>query len=849
MDRWQRLREIVDIYLKDTGQGEDLLAPLAAEQVSNVDKDLPLKTGCSLVPMYNRDIELVNTVRHPQYVVCKLKELYRFIDGLSVGEREKILLFWWYSAYVYHDATPMSTPGWNEILHHTILDVIDTLGAFHLSDGDDMGLLLFSFSPVQPFIEGAKKLKDLWGGSYLLSLFTLSAIKQVFESKGVTPYNIILPSIRHNHMVYTWMKKKYGKYMERIESLSYVMSKPLDMPDFPHEYMRVAGLPNRILLLVSEREKDHIVGAMDRAIRETWNKVVEVAVGELRNVDGWEEMWHWQELVKEEKKTFPQTYHAFIPLTSDIEDIKRFLTEKGIDREWNYVKEWFNRQTREAKKLHPATYVLWHVDAVNAKHGGVKAFTPFYPYEMKVECPPLLMDDLSGKVPAAFVLEDDDSRIHRFGVASLVKRYMEQMALSVIEDEEKPKSLPTTKYMGFDTGSTFPSVSWVAGYKFVKWAKENGICEDAVKDLIGEEKLWGDLGAERKREIEMDRGESGAIAEYIAEVCKKEIFPDESKILLPSGYYSVLMLDGDKMGAWFSATHEVIDKHVEMVDKDWMFERFYKLISESEAKRSIYRGIVLGPAYLRNLSTAIGTFAYLVPAIVMHHGGFMVYVGGDDVLAILPPETVFDAIEDIKMLFAGGGEEGIDVLGYRVKKGIIYKNGKPLAMLTGTAHTMSGGVAIYWLKDPLVLAVRDAREGEGKAKGAGRNAVNFIMRERSGRPIEGVLKWEDDMKLWKKGRLKEMNRILEDVWDSNKLSPSFLYEMYNARHELEAMATSPHDTGDYDLMRQYFAYFLDRHGLKETNLRERLANYLAHEWWQDALAYMKVWLRIWRRGR
>ncbi len=839
MEYWKEIGEILKVYTK--GLNVKKLLPLAAEHVANIHQgNAAIKPGCGIVTVYNRELEVQKTIRYPDDIVCRLIELYRFIDNLALDDRAKHILFWWYSAYVWHGASPMSVAGWDEIPHHTVLDVIDTLAAFSLArkdeeseDEEGLSLLLFSFSPVQPFIEGAKKLKDLWGGSYLLSLFTLSAIKRVFER--YTPYSIILPSIRHNHMVYMWLKHRYGDAMRCIEGSGIVMETPLFMPEYPDKYLPVAGLPNRILMLVPTDMVEVLVGEMEDAIRKTWHWAIEKTICQLKKVDCWGKYQNWQRLVEEEAKTFPQTYHAAIELTSNFEDIRRFFEDAdAIARQWEYVENWFRRVTESNTHPDPATYILWHTDAVAAKHGGVKAFTPYYPYGVYVGNPPLYMDDLSARVPAIFERRDENGRVDRFGVASLVKRYMEKMALAIIEDKDEAEPLPPQRYMDFDTGATFPSVSWVAAYKWLKYAGEQGYSAEKVREMVGNEGLWSAERISDSGSVDGDRDNG-----------------DEPPN--PSGYYSVLMLDGDRMGAWFSATHEVISKHTKESDFEWMSEKFRDLLLDldPEQRRSIYRGVVLGPAYLRNLSSAVGTFAYLVPAIVMKHHGFMVYVGGDDVLAVLPPETVFDAIHDIKMLFAGGGPEGMTVGDYTVKKGILYWRCKPVAMLTGTAHTMSGGVAIYWLKDPLILAVRDAREGEGKAKAGGRNAVWFVMRERGGRPVEGLLKWDDDMRLWGVGSLAELNDLLRRVFSRDggggeKLSKSFLYEMYASRVELEAMG----ERREWDLMRSYFAYFLRRHGLANSGeIRNRLARCMAHRWWRDALAYMKVWLRIEGRGR
>ena len=545
---------------------------------------------------------------------------------------------------------------------------------------------------------------------------------------------------------------------------------------------------------------------------------------------------------------------------------------------------------------------------------------PFYPYDVSVPSN-LWMDDFSARVPAVWWREcfpegREEDRKERLSISSLVKRYMDRMFYRLITDKDEDFLLKVKYLDEFDTGVPFPTVAYVAGYRYLKWLKESG--EDKEKKgeiarhIIGEERYWDckvkEENGQNERAERQHRGEEGESVENEEEIAERvrgekrywnsedgnadgqaegenreeqegasqgkqeknqncreyngllqevhKHINNQNPPIAPSGYYAVLMLDGDRMGAWFSATAEKLLKHArdEDIEKIIKNDKLKGLLNQY--RESIFRGVVLGPAYLRNLSTAIATFAYLVPAIVMGYGGFMVYVGGDDVLAVLPPETVFHAISDIKLLFAGGGEEGLKIkVGdkeYMVRNGILYEGEWiPLGMLTGTANTMSGGVAIYWLKDPLMLAIDDAREGEGKAKSAGRDAVSFIMRERSGRPIEGVIKWQR-RKAWGVATLKEITGKINDAFNEG-LSARFFYEMMDFLAEIEALdeMCSKNTGEECEELKNYFAYFIQRHlGSGSDEIVEYLGNLLGRKgYWRDILAYMKVLLRISGRGR
>ena len=48
-------------------------------------------------------------------------------------------------------------------------------------------MLSFKIGPVQPFIEAARTLRDLWSGSYLLSWLTAHAMTALFENGELKP--------------------------------------------------------------------------------------------------------------------------------------------------------------------------------------------------------------------------------------------------------------------------------------------------------------------------------------------------------------------------------------------------------------------------------------------------------------------------------------------------------------------------------------------------------------------------------------------------------------------------------------------------------------------------------------
>jgi CRISPR-associated protein Cmr2 len=67
---------------------------------------------------------------------------------------------------------------------------------------NNLALLLVSIGPVQEFIAEARKTRDLWAGSYLLSKVTFEAMTPVLDVNGVEV--ILMPDIAESALYKRW---------------------------------------------------------------------------------------------------------------------------------------------------------------------------------------------------------------------------------------------------------------------------------------------------------------------------------------------------------------------------------------------------------------------------------------------------------------------------------------------------------------------------------------------------------------------------------------------------------------------------------------------------------------------
>lgn len=177
-----------------------------------------------------------------------------------------------------------------------------------------------------------------------------------------------------------------------------------------------------------------------------------------------------------------------------------------------------------------------------------------------------------------------------------------------------------------------------------------------------------------------------------------------------SPYFAVLAFDGDRMGE--------------------------KISGQSDFAGGI-----------QAVSHALSGFALdRVPGIVKEHDGFLVYAGGDDVLALLPSTRAIACARAIERAFEEAGR--------------------------AYGFTGSCGIAVGHMKAPLQMLVQKAREMEHAAKEQhGRNALAIALVKRSGEIVEWGCNWNSPAH-----ELDLMARIT-GLTDERKLSARFPYAL------------------------------------------------------------------------
>ena len=154
---------------------------------------------------------------------------------------------------------------------------------------------------------------------------------------------------------------------------------------------------------------------------------------------------------------------------------------------------------------------------------------------------------------------------------------------------------------------------------------------------------------------------------------------------LPSPYYAILLMDGDQLG-----------KHM-----------------GEQAKQ-------------QPISAALNQFTQKAGAIVREHNGFLIYAGGDDVLALLPLDNALAAAAALQADYRAAFDTHCIQKGHDVRS------------------TLSGAIEFVHIRTPLTRVLQDAHQllDDVAKEDVGRNAIAVRVWKPSGLALQWAMPWE-----------------------------------------------------------------------------------------------------------
>ena len=204
----------------------------------------------------------------------------------------------------------------------------------------------------------------------------------------------------------------------------------------------------------------------------------------------------------------------------------------------------------------------------------------------------------------------------------------------------------------------------------------------------------------------------------------------------PVPYAAILKADGDRMGQLLSRARRV---------------------EESQA-----------------ISRALHGFASSVHGIVRDHRGHAIYAGGDDVLALLPLERAPECARGLADSFS----EHLGEVAMRMQ-------------LADECPTLSVGLGIGYVIDPLgalrALAERAERHAKGDATLTPRNALAILLKVRSGAELHWRAQWTD------KQAFEALNRFI-GAYRTGELPTRAAYDLRDIGRRLAWLRDSGDET-------------------------------------------------------
>jgi CRISPR-associated protein Cmr2 len=705
-------------------------------------------------------------------------------------DRKTFLAYWRFGPEAGRDAAELGVlwpmlPADSRVPDHSIWAHVDTVSAIHTAiAGDENGqdkpaLLVMSFGPVQGFIGQARSTSDLWAGSHLLSSLVWEAMKPIVSHLG--PDVMVFPALRGVPVVDQWLMEKevggdaFVKLFEGIDSE--LLSERSD-----NNPLFAASLPNKFMAIVPSRQASVLAERAIAAVRhaaKTWTldaaqRAFDAAGVRLNEVT--------RAQINAQLLGFPEAYWAAAewPMDGDgcrdvgaastrlraaLDTIHPELKKQGVfqDSVWKVL-------TRELKLeglkfwepntgiLYPAVYEL-----AERALGAAKATRPFDTFlEEGHRCTltgesEWLTDDRSllglnrkerdarsiwsklAKVKKSWVKPGEHlgamatlkrlwPTVFSERVAQLtggdVRRFVvstHALALSTSLEKLADSSLSTgltTDQQSALLALASPASEYDAVTLPKSLMRKLHRLPQAQQDIL------------RKLPAMLESNQDDMEGGYHLDGHLNRLFGD----CRPETYYALILMDGDRMGGWLAGNED----EYKLAYRDTWHSKVLAEMDKHERRDAQLKAYLdtkrpVSPARHGAISQALNDFSTRLARHVVEDccKGKLLYAGGDDVLALVAVDDLFDCMQLLRLAYSGIAPHDNMSLGERIgalrsggtrsqhklllDKGFGLLDGR-LMTLMGHKATASMGAVVAHHSAPLGMVLRELRAAEGRAK-------------------------------------------------------------------------------------------------------------------------------------
>ena len=717
--------------------------------------------------------------------------------------RRSALAFWRFGPEIEAEelrALWQLLPADTRIPDHTIWTHLDLSAAFASSftgDADaNPALLSMAFGPVQDFIAQARTTSDLWAGSHLLSRIAWAGLRVICERLG--PDAVIFPQLRGVPLVDLWLRDEMGVNAKRFMDCEW--AKESNRTDANPLF--AAALPNKLVAIVPAGQAQELAEAVTRAVRDFVRDTAQGMLTELLDAAGIantpELPCHAQ--LAAQLEGFPEVHWAavpFAPLVKDGEAApvvtelkaagKPFFGDGGFlaSPTWQRLEKPLDLEgTRfyrpNAGVLYPALYELLDRVAASAKSVRVAPQRPNggeqgYRCDLTGEAEWLTHDRAHLAIPKGERKKIDTLWNRAIGKRPGLSRKGEHLSAQAmlkrmwprwfVEHELGKCDLDVRRFV-VSTHTLAVSTSlerWLeqgapigqAGEQILAKVNADGVDFAALPRRLMKQLFTARQYSDKQRELaralpalmENDSSDDPEARNASADLVRK-LLGDK-----PEAYYALILLDGDKMGAWISGTDE--NKLLDTRDTfhPQIRERMKAHFTRPEHLEYLGAKRAVSPSRHMAISSALNSFALTLAQDIVENRckGKLLYAGGDDVMALVAVDDLLACLTLLRAAYGGlpvpdalAASLQLDLKRLELGGGHALLDGR-LLRLMGEHATASGGAVIAHHSAPLGAVLRRLREAEKRAKSkGGRDAFAITLMKRGGGATDLTLPWRLD---------------------------------------------------------------------------------------------------------
>jgi len=682
-------------------------------------------------------------------------------------------------------------PADTRVPDHSIWAHLDTVSALHtaLAEGDQPALLAMSFGPVQGFIAQARSTSDLWAGSHLLSTIVWEALRTIVADVG--PDAVLFPALRGVPAVDAWLLEQGEAFRTLFKDIG---AELIDRGDDTNPLF-AAALPNKFVCIVPSKRARELAEAAIAAARRRARNIAEDAAIKVFAEAGVELTDTARAQIAAQLAEFPEAFWAAAtwPVGEDVRDITGAveqlqtalaaihpdLARQGVFHEstWAVLTKGLKLDSWQFWQpnsgiLYPAVYEL-----AERSLAAAKAARPFAALTQRghrcTQCGERewLTDETTklqaakgkrkptGQATSQYEVETVWAELaanpkrrawakegeHLCAVCAAKRLWPTLFAeevgrvVGMAPGQKADRFVISTHALALATSIDRLLSNWTidSGIKLAQLSREHEIHRD---DPVALPKA---LHARMRRTVDdnsayvlkrlpstldrlRDNEDTSPMDRALA-----DIFGKESR---PETYYALIQMDGDRMGAWLAGND---DRYKLRYRNTWHPQ------VQAEVDKLAQRDPALGryfdarrppsPARHAAISRALNDFSIHLARHVVEDcvKGKLLYAGGDDVLALVAVDDLFDAMQLLRLAYSGlaphenmglgqhvgelrpgGGERQRRLL---LNDGFGLLDGR-LMTLMGRTATASMGAVVAHHQAPLGMVLRQLREAEGRAK-------------------------------------------------------------------------------------------------------------------------------------